>query len=100
MTATQTVSALLATHRGGPHSFVKKLDAGGHRHLSFSKVICVESCPYGYYLQYVKRVRLVPELDYFVKGRVFHRAAPILPPERPRGADHGRGPGTNHPPTR
>jgi hypothetical protein len=75
MTALQTISALLATHHGGAHSFVKKLDEGGHRHLSVSKVACVESCPYSYYLQYVKRVRLVPEPTYFVKGRDFHRTA-------------------------
>jgi hypothetical protein len=69
------ISALLAGHAGGARGFVKMLDDAGLAHLSWSKVSCVESCPYGYYLQYVKRVRLVPEPDYFIKGRLFHQAA-------------------------
>ena len=71
----ETIRALLAGHAGGARSFVKTLDDRGLAHLSWSKVSCVESCPYGYYLQYVKRVRRVPEPDYFVKGRLFHAAA-------------------------
>ena len=71
----EKIRALLAGHAGGARSFVKALDDGGLAHLSWSKVSCVESCPYGYYLQYVKRVRLVPEPDAFVKGRLFHQAA-------------------------
>jgi hypothetical protein len=71
----EKIRALLAGHAGGARSFVKKLDDGGLAHLSWSKVSCVEACPYGYYLQYMKRVRLVPEPDYFVKGRLFHQAA-------------------------
>jgi predicted RecB family nuclease len=71
----ETIRALLAGHAGGARRFVKTLDDRGLAHLSWSKVSCVESCPYGYYLQYVKRVRLVPEPDYFVKGRLFHAAA-------------------------
>jgi hypothetical protein len=91
VTALQTISTLLAAYRGGAHSFVKKLDEGGHRHLSFSKVVCVESCPYAYYLQYVERVRLVPELNYFVKGRVFHRAAARFYRRRARGEQPAAG---------
>jgi hypothetical protein len=71
----ETIRALLAGHSGGAGSFVKTLDDKGLAHLSWSKVACVEACPYGYYLRYVKRVRLVPEPDYFVKGRLFHQAA-------------------------
>lgn len=69
------VSETIAAHRGGAHSLVRKLDDGGMTHLSWSKVACVESCRQSYYLQYVKRVKLTPEPDYFVKGRLFHRAA-------------------------
>jgi hypothetical protein len=43
-------SALLAGHAGGARSVVKRLDDAGLAHLSWSKVSCVESCPYGYYL--------------------------------------------------
>ena len=47
----ETIRTLLAGHAGGARSFVKKLDDGGLAHLSWSKVSCVESCPYGYYLE-------------------------------------------------
>ncbi|MEI8188527.1 MAG: PD-(D/E)XK nuclease family protein, partial [candidate division NC10 bacterium] len=81
----ETIRTLLAGHAGGARSFVKKLDDGGLTHLSWSKVSCVEACPYGYYLQYVKRVRRVPEPDYFVKGRLFHAAADRFYRELRRG---------------
>ncbi len=72
----EKIRALLAGHAGGARSFVKTLDAERLARLSWSKVSCVEACPYSYYLQYVKRARLVPEPDYLVKGRLFQHVDP------------------------
>ncbi|MBI5525594.1 MAG: PD-(D/E)XK nuclease family protein [Deltaproteobacteria bacterium] len=90
----QRISRLIAAHKGGARSLVEKLDARGHRHLSFSKIACVESCPYSYFLQYVKREELDPQPAYFVKGRVFHRAAAsfyrrVARGQRPAATDLG-----------
>ena len=53
----EMIRALLAGHSSGARSFVKTLDDGGLAHRNWSKASCVESCPYGDYLQYMKRVR-------------------------------------------
>jgi hypothetical protein len=71
----ETIRTLLAGHAGGARSFVKTLDDGGLAHLSWSKVSCVESCPYGYYLEgqfvLVERARRRPfgrQLAWRVSG--------------------------------
>ena len=68
------VSPLLKEWRGGIGGFVRHLDRLGIRYLAYSQVSSLEFCPYRYYLEYVRRVRLIPEPDYFIKGRIFHDA--------------------------
>ena len=72
------MASALAGHTGGIVQFVKKLTRDGVPYLSYSKIASVESCPYRYHLEYVQRVRLRPEPTYFIKGRIFHKAAARL----------------------
>jgi hypothetical protein len=53
----------------------RELDRRRARYISFSKVTCLEFCPYRYVLEYVKLKRLRPEPSYFMKGRLFHQGA-------------------------
>lgn len=57
---------------------MRQLDREQVAYLSYSKVACVEFCPHRYRLEYVERIRLRPEPAYFVKGRLFHKAADRL----------------------
>ena len=75
MNSYKAMSAALATHTGGIERFTRRLDRDGVPYLSYSKLATVEGCPYRYYLEYVQGVKLRPEPAYFVKGRVFHKAA-------------------------
>jgi predicted RecB family nuclease len=78
---------VLNTHRGGVKSLVDKLDEAGLHHLSYSKVACLESCPYCYFLQYVRKVKPKYEPYYFAKGRMFHQAAAQIYRQYSRGKD-------------
>lgn len=75
MSSCRAMSAALAGHAGGIERFARRLDRDGVPYLSYSKITSVEFCPYRYHLEYVQRVRLRPEPTYFVKGRIFHKAA-------------------------
>ena len=86
MRGSKAIRDALAAHRGGMSSFVKQLDRGAAPYLSYSKITSVEFCPYRYYLEYVKRIRLRPEPVYFTKGRTFHKAADRLYRAVARGA--------------
>jgi len=53
---------------------VRDLDRRGARYLAFTKVAALTFCPYRYYLEFVKRVRLRPKPEYYLKGGIFHEA--------------------------
>ena len=44
-------------------------------HLSYTSISSIDSCPYRYYLTYIKCVELDPTPLYFIKGKVFHEYA-------------------------
>ncbi len=75
---TVDLAARLAAHRGTAGAFSRRLDREGVPYLSFSKTVAVEFCEYRYYLEYVRRARLSPRPDYFVKGDLLHAAAARL----------------------
>lgn len=80
-----TIRGMLREHTGGMKTFVDRLDRSGLPYLSYSKVACLEACPYRYLLTYVRRVPLELEPGYFVKGRIFHRGAARFYRARARG---------------
>jgi len=80
------IAGALAGHTGGIERFARKLDRDRAPYLSYSKIASVEYCPYRYHLEYVQRVRLRPEPTYFIKGRIFHKAAARLYRGIARGA--------------
>lgn len=75
MAGYRAAAKTLAHWTGTMGGFTRHLDAQGIPYLSFSKIASVEFCPYSYYLEYVKRMRLRPQPDYLVKGSLFHAAA-------------------------
>jgi len=70
----RAVSSHLAGWTGSIGAFVRDLDRHGTRYLAFTQVSSLEFCQYRYYLESVKRLRLRPQPDYFVKGHIFHAA--------------------------
>ncbi len=70
----KALAASLAEWKGSTGAFVRHLDRQGVDYLSFSHVSSLEFCPYRYYLEFVRRIRLVPQPDYFIKGRILHEA--------------------------
>ncbi len=72
------LSARLAAHRGTAGAFSRRLDREGVPYLSFSKATAVEFCELRYHLEYVRRARLSPRPDYFLKGDLLHTAAARL----------------------
>ena len=70
----QAISSHLASWSGSIGGFVRDLDRRGARYLAYAQVNALEFCPYRYYLECVKRVRLRPRPDYYVKGNILHAA--------------------------
>lgn len=71
----KALSAFVSKWTGSVEELVRLLHRRRIPHLSFSRVTSVEFCQYRYFLEHVKHRRLDPEPDYFVKGRIFHKAA-------------------------
>jgi hypothetical protein len=71
----KAISSHLAGWTGSVGGFVRDLNRRGTRYLAYSQVSSLEFCPYRYFLEFVKRVRLRPQPDYFVKGHLFHSVA-------------------------
>lgn len=71
----RAISSLLASWTGTFGEFIRELDRRGVSYVSYSQVSALEFCRYRYFLQYVKRLQLRPQPDYFVKGHIFHEAA-------------------------
>ena len=69
------IRGIINGNKGDTERTIKALLSSRIPHLSYSRVSTFEFCPRAYYLEYVQHVRLVPEPEYFKKGRVFHRAA-------------------------
>ena len=72
------IRSIIRGNKGDTDRTIKALLSSRVPHLSYSRVATFEFCPRAYYLEYVRHVRLVPEPEYFRKGRVFHRAAQRL----------------------
>jgi len=70
----QAISSALAEWNGSFLTFMKQLDKDKVPYFSYSKISCVETCEYRYFLEYVKGVK-VREPLYFKKGKIFHQAA-------------------------
>ena len=71
----KAISSHLAGWTGSIGGFVRDLDRRGCRYVAYTQVSVLEFCPYRYYLECVKGLRLRPQPDYFVKGHIFHAAA-------------------------
>jgi predicted RecB family nuclease len=71
----RAISAHLAGWTGTIGGFVRDLDRRGASYLAYTQVSALEFCPYRYYLEFVERVKLRPQPDYYVKGHIFHEAA-------------------------
>jgi predicted RecB family nuclease len=67
--------AALANHRGNFFSFANQLNKEGVPYLSYSKLTCVQSCQYRYFLEYVRRLKPRHVPDYLTMGTTFHAAA-------------------------
>jgi len=77
MNSFQTLSCSLAEWNGSFSTFMKQLDKDKVPYLSYSKISCVETCEYRYFLEYVKGVK-VREPLYFKKGKIFHQTASMV----------------------
>lgn len=73
-TTAESLVARLTALSGNLMRLTRDLDRKGERFLSFSKVSTLESCEYRYLLEYVERVKLRPQPEYFAKGGLFHQA--------------------------
>jgi hypothetical protein len=85
MNTCKQVAKAWSNWTGKMHTFTKMLDEKGVEYLSFTKISAVEFCPQRYLLEYVEGVKLRPEPNYYVKGRLFHEAAARLHRARMRG---------------
>jgi ATP-dependent exoDNAse (exonuclease V) beta subunit len=85
MTTAESLTAKLEAFKGNLQRLTKDLNRRGERFLSYSKVSTVESCEYRYLLEYVERVKLDPQPEYFAKGHLFHQAMARHYRERARG---------------
>ena len=87
------IRRIINDNKGDTDGTIKALLSSKIPHLSYSRVSTYEFCPRAYYLEYVRQVRLVPEPEYFRKGKVFHRAAQRLyssvPPSSARSPLNG-----------
>jgi hypothetical protein len=75
LTPTQSlkaIRAIIADGIGGER-FWQTLRRNNIPHLSFSQVAAVNYCHQKYYLNYVKRVKLKPVPNYFIKGNLMHQ---------------------------
>jgi len=75
MAGYEEVAAKLAGWTGTIGGFTRMLDAEAIAYLSFSKITTMDFCPYAYYLEYIKKIVVRPQPDYFIKGHLFHEAA-------------------------
>lgn len=70
----QAIAKALSRWKGHIGDFVEQLDKDSVSFLSYSKVASVETCEYGYFLEYIEGVEQ-EEPHYFAKGRIFHDVA-------------------------
>lgn len=72
----RAIGKALSKLKGGIGDFVRQLDEDGVPYLSYTKVASVETCEYGYFLEYVEGVEQ-EKPHYFTKGLIFHEMASL-----------------------